>query len=300
MSRGSRLNLDILLLPRRSLLLAFLLCSMFLLGTTKKPLDQREALWRHRNLGKAYYENPMTQLKAVEEFKYAVELAPDSARDRVNYGLALLRAGMTKEAIAELLKAQKQAPSIPHTWFNLGMAYKKASDTEHAIPQFEGMLKLVPNEPVTHYNLGIEYKLSGKADLALLHFETAARLNPNFAAPHFQLYNAYRELGRKDDAARELDDFNGIKKRKAGAAVPEDPEWSYYSEIYDVAELDGDFDRAATSPTFKFLPRNVASGVDPATAGMAVIDFDGDGRHAGCRYRTRRPERRGFHRARRL
>ncbi|PYX91629.1 MAG: hypothetical protein DMG67_09465, partial [Acidobacteria bacterium] len=82
-----------------------------------------DALWHHRNLGKAYYENPMTQLKAVEEFKQAVALAPDSARDRVNYGLALLRAGMTKESVTELAKAQKQDPSIPHTWFNLGMAY---------------------------------------------------------------------------------------------------------------------------------------------------------------------------------
>jgi tetratricopeptide (TPR) repeat protein len=258
--------------------LAVLLSLAFLSSSPNLPANIREQVWRHRNLGKAYYENPMTQIKAVEEFKQALALAPNSTRDRVNYGLALLRAGKTPEAIQELVKAQKEDPSIPHTWFNLGMAYKKEFDHQHAVEQLEGMLKLLPNEPVTHYNLGIEYKLMAKPELALAQFEAASQLNPNFAAPHFQLFNAYRELGRKDDAARELDLFNEIKKRKAGAAVAEDPEWSYYSEIYDVVEMDNEFDNPASSPPFKFQSRKIASGVDSQTAGLTVMDFDGDGR----------------------
>ncbi len=255
-----------------------LFLTLILLGTTPTlPPNVREQVWHHRNLGKAYYENPMTQLKAVEEFKQALTLAPGSTRDRVNYGLALLRAGKTAEAITELQRAQKEDSSIPHTWFNLAIAYKKEFQHPNAIEQFEGMLKLVPNEPVSHYNLGIEFKLTGKPELALQHFLLAVQLSPNFAAPHFQLYNAYRELGRKEDAARELESFNVIKKRKAGTAVSEDPEWSYYSEIYDVVELDQDFDRGASSPALKFQPTKVASGVDAATAGMAILDFDGDG-----------------------
>jgi len=244
------------------------------------PPNVREQIWHHRNMGKAYYENPMTQIKAVDEFKAALDLAPTSTRDRVNYGLALLRAGKTKEAITELLKAQKEDPSIPHTWFNLGIAYKKEFDHSAAIQQLEGMIKLVPDEPVTHYNLGIEYKLTGKAGLALPHFETAARLNPNFAAPHFQLYNACREAGRAQEAAQELELFNEIKKRKAGAAVAEDPEWSFYSEIYDVAALDSEFEIDGASPVFKFQRHKVASGFDAATSGLTVLDFDGSGQPA--------------------
>lgn len=258
---------------------ALLLLALVLVFENPKPSSSaHDLLWHHRNLGKAFYENPMTQIKAVEEFRQAMELSSGSARDRVNYGLALLRAGQTKQAMAELSAAQKQAPSIPHTWFNLGIAYKKEFDHEHAIEQFQGMLKLVPDEPVTHYNLGIEYKLLGKSDLALEQFTSASQLNPNFAAPHFQLFNAYREMGKKDEAARELELFNEIKKRKAGAAVPEDPEWSYYSEIYDTVELDSDFDREGPSaPPYKFDAQKVATGVDAHTAGMAVLDFDGDG-----------------------
>ena len=257
--------------------IAIFLALTFAIADTGPQANTRDQLWRHRNLGKAYYENPMTQMKAVDEFRLALALAPNSTRDRVNYGLALLRAGKTEEAVAELVKAQKENPSIPHTWFNLAIAYKKEFQHPKSIEQFEGMLKLVPDDAVTHYNLGIELKLTGKPEPALTEFESAARLNPNFAAPHFQLYNAYREAGRKEDAAHELDSFNEIKKRKAGAAVQEDPEWNYYAEIYDVAEPDQDFDRGATSPALKFQAAKVAAGADPATAGMAVLDFDGDG-----------------------
>jgi Tfp pilus assembly protein PilF len=253
----------------------FLLLLILIGGDSRPAPSTNDLLWHHRNLGKAFYENPMTQMKAVDEFRAALELSPKSTRDRVNYGLALLRAGKTPEAIATLTEAQKQDPTIPHTWFNLGMAYKKEFDHPRAIEQFQGMLKLVPDEPVTHYNLGIEYKLTGKSDLALPEFTVAAKLNPNFAAPHFQLYNAYRELGRKEDAAKELESFNEIKKRKAGAAMAEDPEWSFYAEIYDVIDSEEVENEA---PAFKFTAKKVASGIDPQTAGMVVLDFDGDGR----------------------
>src|ERR1700756_1279340 len=97
----------------------------------------QDRLWHHRNLGKAFYENPTTQKEAVVEFKKALDVAPDSARERGNYGIALLRAGQTEDGVAELLKAQKQDPKIPHTWFNLGIVYKNDGDYEHAIQQLE-------------------------------------------------------------------------------------------------------------------------------------------------------------------
>lgn len=255
-----------------------LLLIVLVSDASRLPANVRDIVWHHRNLGKAYYENPATQIKAPDEFREALALS-HATRDRVNYGLALLRAGKTQEAITELAKAQKEDPSIPHTWFNLGMAYKKESNHQHAIEQLQGMLRLVSDEPATHYNLGVEYKLEGKDDLALEQFQLAAQLDPNFAAPHYQLFTAYRNMGRKDDATRELDTFNEIKKRKAGAAVQEDPEWSYYAEIYDIVDLDEEFDHEGPStPPFKFIAKNVASGIDAASAGMVVLDSEGVGR----------------------
>ncbi|HEY4590787.1 MAG TPA: tetratricopeptide repeat protein, partial [Thermoanaerobaculia bacterium] len=236
--------------------------------------SRADLLWHHRNLGKAFYENPTTQYQAVQEFKAALDLAPDSVRERVNYGLALLKAGKTAEGVAELEKAQKQDPGIPHTWFNLGIAYKRDADYERAIAQFRKMAELVPDEPVTHFNLGMLYKLSAKPDLSLQEFETAARIAPGLAGPHFQLYSAYKAAGRVADADRELKTFQAIKKRQEGAAVPEDLEWSWYAEIYDEPEPGGG---PAPAVPAKWEPRELATGI-AATASLTMLDADGDGK----------------------
>jgi Tfp pilus assembly protein PilF len=199
------------------------------------PLEER--LWRYRNLGKAFYENPTTQAQAVEEFRKALELAPTSARERLNYGLALLRAGKTKDGVAELEKVQKQDPKLPHTWFNLGVVYRKEGDLDKAIPEFQKMTELVPDEPVSHYNLGVLYKQAGKMEDAQAQLETAEKLNASLAAPHFQLYNVYRQTGKREEAARELATFQKLKKQQEGAVIPEDMEWSDYAEIYDPIDI---------------------------------------------------------------
>ena len=236
-----------------------------------------DALWHHRNLGKAFYENPTTGRLAVAEFKKALDLAPGSVRERVNYGLALLRAGNTQEGIAELERAQKQDPSIPHTWVNLGIAFKKDSEYEKAIAQFERMVTLVPDEAVSHYNLGYLYKITDRPADALKEFELAAKLNPNLAGPHFQLYNLYRDAGRTEDAAREQAVFQGIRKRLAGAAVPEDLDWSFYAEILDPVDPADAREEGPAAP-LKFADRRLPGTLAARGAGVLAFDADGDAR----------------------
>ncbi len=212
-----------------------LLGALLFAASAETPLE--EQLWRLRNLGKAFYENPTTQQQAVEQFKKALDLAPRSARERLNYGLALLRAGKTEDGVAELLRVQKQDPSLPHTWFNLGIVYRKNGEVEKAIPEFEKMVQLVPDEPISHYNLGALFRQLGQTERAENQFVIARRLNPNLAAPHFQLYNVYRQLGKKDEAAGELATFQRLKKEQEGAVIAEDMEWSDYAEIYDPIDI---------------------------------------------------------------
>lgn len=192
-----------------------------------------DPLWHYRNLGKAFYENPTTSRQAVEQFRKALELAPDSVREQVNYGLALLRAGETEPGIAQLRKVQKLAPSLPYTWFNLGVAFKKQGDQDAALTQFRGMVNLVPNLAVAHYQIGTILKMKDDIPGAAAEFEHARNLDPALAAPHFQLYGLYRQLQRPEEAAAELAQFQKIKKASEDAAIPEDMEWCYYSEIYD-------------------------------------------------------------------
>ena len=236
-----------------------------------------DALWHHRNLGKAFYENPTTQQRAVDEFKKALDLNPNSVRERANYGMALLRAGKTADGIVELQKAQQQDPALPHTWFNLGIAYKRDSQYEKAIAQFEQMVKLAPNEPISRYNLGYLYKLTDKPAEALREFERAAALDPNLAGARFQLFNAYRDAGRAEDSQREQQMFQEIKRRQAGAAVPEDLDWSFFAEIVDPADPKNAVDTAAPAKV-TFGDRKLDGPFTAEGAGAIVLDADGDAR----------------------
>ena len=253
--------------PIRTLIAAFAAGALAWILSGQSPRAAQNELWQHRNLGKAFYENPTTQKQAVEEFRKALALAPDSIRERINYGVALLRAGDAEAGIAELRKAQQSDPKIPHTWFNLGIQLKKQGDPDAALPQFQGMVRLVPDEPVTHYQIGSILKSRGDTAAAIKEFETARRLNPLLAAPHFQLYGLYRQANRPDDAAAELRMFQDLKKQQEGAAVPEDMEWSFYAEIYD--PTDADPGPPLSPPVYR--SERIAGGFD----GVAAIALDG-------------------------
>lgn len=266
-------------LPLRNSILPPLLiaaAALVLFRTGEVAGVNEEQLWRHRNLGKAFYENPTMTMQAVEEFKKALDLAPDSFRERLNYGLALTKTGSLKEGIAELEKAQKQNPKLPHTWFNLGIAYKKMGNYPKAIEQLEQMARLVPDEPVTHFNLGLLYNMTGKEKAALEQFRTASQLDPKLVAPYFQIYNMYRLAGNEQEAAKALAVFVKAKEQQKQWDESEDMEWCYYAEIYDPLEANPPAPDVPPAP-LRFEEKTLSPPVDKA-AGMAAIDLDGDGR----------------------
>ncbi|HUB82371.1 MAG TPA: FG-GAP-like repeat-containing protein [Bryobacteraceae bacterium] len=225
------------------------------------------SLWQHRNLGKAFYENPTTHAEAVTELKKALELAPNSPREQLNYGLALLRQGDNDAGMAELLKVQKEDPKLPHTWFNLGILYKKENEIEKALAQFKEMVRLVPNEPVSHYQLGVLYKMKEDYPAAIKEFEIARDLSPRLSAPHYQLQALYRQAGRANDSARELTIFQQLKKDQEGAAVPEDMDWCAYAELYD--PIDVAPGAPPTAPTYR--GEKLADGFNGPGAGVATM-----------------------------
>ncbi len=239
--------------------------------TAAAAQDTAEILERHRNLGKAFYENPTTQSEAIAEFKKALDLAPHSIPEKLNYALALLRGGRTAEAIALLKEVQRLDASLPHTWFNLGINYKKSGETDQAIAQFERMIALAPAEPIGHYQLGTLYRQVGRNAAAIAQFERARELDPLLAAAHFQLYNMYRQAGRGGDAARELEIFQHLKQAQEKSVTPEDVDWCSYAEIYDPPRTPTAA-AAPARPRFdeRILPITGASG-------FTLIDSTGTG-----------------------
>ena len=250
---------------------------LFLCGPPGAAQNNEAELWRHRNLGKALYEMPTSVTEAPAELKKALELAPDSVRDRLNYGLSLLRAGEPEAGIAELQKVQKQDPALPHTWFNLGIAYKHDGRYPEAIRQFQGMLKLVPDEPAAHYNLGLLYNLTDRPNDAIQEFRTAAKLDPRMVAPLFQIYNYHRLHGEQAEATKALAAFQAAKERQQANSESEDVEWCVYAELYDPIQARPAGRTTGAAAKLQFEDHKLAGTLDPATAGLLVVDANGDG-----------------------
>ncbi|MBM3763852.1 MAG: tetratricopeptide repeat protein [Acidobacteria bacterium] len=238
------------------------------LAAAQPAVTNADRLAAIRNLGKAFYENPTTHKEAVVEFAKAVAMNPRDPKDRLNYGLALLRSGATKEGMAELERVQREKPDIPHTWFNLGIQWKKFGETDKALAQIRKFVVLAPNDPPGHYNLGVLLKQNGDITGAIAAFRKTTELDPRLFGPHFQLFNLFRQSGKTEDAKKELEIFQRLKKEKEGEAVPEDLEWSWFSEIFDEVEPAASPSKVAA--TFRDAP--VAGLViDPTTARMQVL-----------------------------
>jgi tetratricopeptide (TPR) repeat protein len=228
------------------------------------------ALEQHRNLGKAFFENPTTHAEAIAEFKKALDLAPDSVREKLNYALSLMHGNRTEEGVALLEQVQKLDPSLPYTWFNLGIYYKKAGQLDKALVEFQQMVKLTPNEPIVHYQLATLLRFANRNAEAIAECEKASSLNPLLAGPHFQLYSLYRQANRPQDASRNLAEFQALKKQAEGAAIPEDVDYCNFSEIYDPP-------RAVTALPAAAKP-NYDDRALAAATGMLAIDSRGTGR----------------------
>lgn len=248
--------------------------ALFLMLGAGGSAPNEEALWQHRNLGKAYYEDPVGADKSVDEFAKALALAPNSFREHLNYGLALMKMARMKEAIAQFEIGQKMEPKLPHTWFNLGIAYKRLGRVNEGVAQFETMVKLVPDEAISHYNLGLLYTRAGNEEAAMREFATSAKLNPRLVAPRFQIYNVHRLAEREQQATKALVEFQKVRAELKDADEEEDLEWSWYSEIYDVIEPG---DRPGGDiPALRFEDRRLEGHADAATAGISVLDVAGD------------------------
>jgi len=251
--------------------------ALLLAAACSRPRDEN-ALARHRNLGKALYENPTTKQEAVKEFRQAFEIAPNSARDKLNYALALLRVdGREQEAVKLLEEVQRQDPSLPHTWFNLGIYYSRRGDANRAIAQFEGMIARTPDEPIAHYQLGALYRQLNRNTEARAQFETAAKLDPQLAGARFQLFNLYRLAGNAEQAKLYLADFQRLQTLQKSWVIPEDTAWCSYAEIYDPPEARGEPPPATPEPKYTDTPLEKALTVDAATAGLTLIDSTGSG-----------------------
>jgi Flp pilus assembly protein TadD len=131
----------------------------------------------------------------------AAAKSPNKSRPHIALGMALLRAGHTDEAVAELNRAIQlnQKEGIAH--FNLGYIYLHQGRSEEAIQAFQKAGVLTPRlAPEVHNNLAIVYLQQGRKKEGFRELQRALEARPHYARAYANMGEFYEKEGNIDQA----------------------------------------------------------------------------------------------------
>jgi tetratricopeptide (TPR) repeat protein len=190
----------------------------FLVTLTRQQLDfwaDSEMLFTHAikatenndlaitSLGNALLKNGLTS-EAVQHFQTALQINPDYALAHNNLGNALLKTGQFDEAIAHFRAALELYPGSVLVQNNLGNALTQAGLLDEAILRLRRALEIAPDYSDVHYNLGIALFQKGQTAEAIAQLRAAAALDPGGADVHYNLGIALLQNGQAEEAMIEF------------------------------------------------------------------------------------------------
>jgi tetratricopeptide (TPR) repeat protein len=172
--------------------------------------------------------------KAADVLRQVIASHPDSAVAHAHLGMAALRVGHSKEALAlaqhaieldpeyafsylvlgeanhsmnrfdEAIEALKQAirinPNYLDAWGVLGSLYGQTKRYEESLDAFNNAVRLDSTNADVYNGLGIACYRLGRHEEGITAVSEAVKLNPNFANAYINLGNWYNELGRYEEA----------------------------------------------------------------------------------------------------
>jgi tetratricopeptide (TPR) repeat protein len=185
--------------------------------------------------------------KAADLLRQVVAQQPDSAVANSHLGIAVLRVGNAKEALAlaqhaieldpgyafsylvlaeanqamnrfdEAIEAVRQAIRINPTYFEaygvLGSLYGQTKRYEESLDAFNHALRLDSRNADVYNGLGIAYYRLGRHEEGIRAVNEAVKLNSNFANAYINLGNWYNELGRYEEAVEAFTNVTRIAPR---------------------------------------------------------------------------------------
>ncbi|GMR24044.1 MAG: hypothetical protein BMS9Abin37_2533 [Acidobacteriota bacterium] len=116
-------------------------------------LQDAASLQKHRNLGKAYYEQGEYAL-AVEELQKVLDAEGAGGRDYFNAAMAYLQNGEDDPALAAFTTAKQMDPGLVEVDFGLGVLYKRQLRFPLALEAFQKVLDRDQSDACTWFNVG--------------------------------------------------------------------------------------------------------------------------------------------------
>jgi len=128
-------------------------------------------------------------VNAIECYKNAARVKPDSAEVYFNLGLAYDKAGNVEDAIKAYEVSIQLDPKISVTYCNLGFSYKDLGDHKKAIECFKKAVQIKPDYEKAIWNLGMAYVEVGEIENALKEYEILRKHNENDAKELYSMIN---------------------------------------------------------------------------------------------------------------
>ena len=179
----------------------------------------------HHQLGSAYGKMGRVA-DALEPLKTAARLDPDNALTRLNLGITYGNLRRPDDAVAELNAAKQLSPKDARIYIEIGNVLHNASGRiEDALAMYLEARRLNPEISAVHHNIGLMQMRLGKFSEAVAPLQEALRLEPNYRNARYLLSDAYSKTGRYIEAAESWTKFLEI--------VPNGPEaltkrsWNY-------------------------------------------------------------------------
>jgi DNA-binding winged helix-turn-helix (wHTH) protein/TolB-like protein/Tfp pilus assembly protein PilF len=168
----------------------------------------------HTSMGsvKAFYD--WDWQAAEEEFKWAIQLNPNSALAHQAYGTFLAPMGRHDESIGEMKRARDLYPFVPATSESLGWGFYFAGRYGEAIAELRGTLEMDANMAEAHQFIGQAYRQQGKYDESIAELQKAVSLSGGEATQKAILATAYAMSGRRAEAKKVLAEVEKLSQQR--------------------------------------------------------------------------------------
>lgn len=193
-------------------------------------------------------------VRAAEQYRKAIELAPDLVSAHNRLGVTLNRLGRHTEATTEFREALVRSPRDAQLFNNLGFSLYLEQKYDEAGPAFARALELQPTFRRARMNHGLVLARQGEWDRALAEFRQAG----SAADAHYNIAVIQAESGQYAAAARSLEE-----------ALRCDPELDAAREqLRQIARLAADQETARTAAAQTAVPEIVptADAEEPAAS----------------------------------
>jgi len=128
------------------------------------------------------------------------------------YAESMVRTGQVRPGIDRLEALEKSHPEIPDVHRALGEALDSQGMQSKALEELRAAIRISPSDADSHYDLGRVELESKDAVTAVSELEAAVRLSPSTLKFHRELADAYAAARRPEDARKELETCDVLKR----------------------------------------------------------------------------------------